>query len=370
MAEQLCVSKLDESLHSAGTTVFTIEGPSDRSHLHNTLEEALTSGEFTDITLIAKGDTLKLHRLILKSQCKNLVEQLKSTSREIELDLDSNILMHVISYVYTNVAKIPKEDLRAVAMAAKNMGVYDLWKKCLSTHLSSLVITNDNCFDMWLQALEVSDDNIIQSVKTFSLENFAKLQRSSAFRALPYKLLKDYITDNDLRARNNDERLGAALNWVRADSEQRSAKLTFLLDALPLAKMGSWFLDHLLSDPLIQGIPETVEKITQALEGVTDADRQKGDIPAGPAANQPPRERCLVFVAAEIDGEMSNKVTAIKLDQNLEVVSMGRLEADIVGSNTKCLVVGDKLYSCGLGEKADEIWKHNFATRTSNLIAR
>ena len=130
MAEHLCLSQLDESLCSAATTVYTIEGLSDFSHLRTVLEETLISGEFTDLTLVAKaGDKLKLHRVILKSQCRNLVEQLRSPSREIKLDLNVNELMHVVSYIYTNTARIQKEDLKAVAMAAKDMGVHDLWKQ-------------------------------------------------------------------------------------------------------------------------------------------------------------------------------------------------------------------------------------------------
>ena len=226
---------------------------------------------------------------------------------------------------------------------------------------------------MWLQALDIHNSNILQNIKKFSLENFAKLQKSPAFRALPYDLLIDYITDNDLRVRNDEERLGAALNWIRADSEQRAAKLIHLLDALPLANMGMWFLDHLLSDPLIQSLPQAIKRINRAQEEVpvvTDADRQKGDITAGSAASQPLRDRSLVFVAAEINGELNYEVKAIKLDQNLEVVSMGSIEACMCRSNTNFCVVDDSLYLCGVGSNREEVWQYNLTNRTSNLITR
>ena len=215
MAESL----LAESIRSAGTDMIDFKGSDGRPELNSTLIELWISKELSDITLQARGTNIKAHKFILKAYCTKLKkEDLERSS--LNLTIPSNILQLVLSYMYTNEVGIPKDDLKGVAEAAKELGVDSLYKQCMTTYLQSLTITRENALQMWQQAREVGVEDVEQKALTLALEQFVLIHKMDSFKSLPVHFLEEYVCHPELGARTKEERLSSAIAWVRSDPKR------------------------------------------------------------------------------------------------------------------------------------------------------
>ena len=368
MAEYLSASEQGEIQHSIGTTIHEYEGCIEL--LNRAVAHAWHTGKYSDITIKTKGRDIKAHMMIL-AQCTNLCKDIPDDQADatITLEFEENIVRLVLDFVYLNKVSVPEVDVHAVAKVAEHLGLSELYLKCKTTELSLQTVSTENCLKIWAEAKSLNNKNIIKKARDFSLKNVAKVKRTEQFLSLPLDLLKEYLCHPKLVVRSQEERLGALLNWVRGDSASRKSKLLPLLHALPLYLMGQWYLDQLLDDPLVQGMPQIKQMISEVSEGVSDKQCQKSDVEVSPASKLPKKDRCLIFVGAEISGILSSKVEAVKLQDSLEVVNLGYLNAKPKFFSS-CCVQGDYLYVSGLGKSGDQLWRFNFLDRKAHLICK
>ena len=205
----------------------------------------------------------------------------------------------VLEYMYLNKVTINKEDLKSVAEAAKQLGVEDLYSKCIKAHLSSLPITEDSALKIWVKASDAGQEDIAKKALSFALKHYVRIQKKDSFKALSPDQLEIYIAHPDLASRSPEERLTSVLTWLRADTAARTPHLPPFLGLLPLARMAAWYLDGLLEDPIIKATARAVEIIRQAQVSVSQDGRRKAD--TGPQLHG---ERCLLFVGAYINGKV------------------------------------------------------------------
>ena len=159
------------------------------------------------------------------------------------------------------------------------------------------------------------------------------------------------------------------MTWVRAETNSRACHIAEMLRVLPVYKVSVWYMETLLDDPLIKGEPVLCERIQQILDGVTDEDRKKADEEVIQG------EICVVFPWSLIPKKRNNEVRAVRLEHNLDVVTLGTLEAAIPQGQkyaplTNCCVDGEVMYMVGLGTMGDEVWSFHLTTGKQSLLAK
>ena len=365
-------SPKDSPPTTTSSVTLTLEGSPERARLSSLLNDVWQTGRLSDIILSARGKTFKVHKLALASQINypqiNKYLELDTVKEVVEVDLDPDIFRVVLEYVYTNKAVVGQGSLGAVADMAQLVGVRDLWLACKQAHLTSTPLTTDNCLTSWVVAQQIGNEDYISQASAIAVQNFVQLKRTADFKSLPFSILKDYVSRSDLEARTPEERLAAAMVWMRAEAKDRMKHLCAVLDSLPLNTMNDWYLEQLLDDPLIQSQPDACQRLSQIRAGLCEEQSLAAEAEdLCQSAGRPDKERALVAVG----GHAPNEVWAVCLHSDYEVSLLGKLGADVRKDRPpKCCVLKDKLYVCGLGDLCQEAWYFNLHDHHSEKLGR
>ena len=197
---------LEESLRSGEAQIQEFEGKAGRPQVHAKLRDIWQSEDFWDITIHAQDGQIKAHKLVLSSYCPKLKKQ-DLDQPNISFNIRANILKLVLSYIYVNKVGIEKDDMKPVAEAAQQLGVEDLYQRCIKAYLSSLPITEDSALKIWVEAADVGVEDITKEALSFALKNFVRIKKKDCFKALSPAHLETYVCHPDLVARSPEERL-------------------------------------------------------------------------------------------------------------------------------------------------------------------
>ena len=178
------------------------------------------SGVFCDVVLISSdGSEFPVHRVVLTAGCMyfnvlfniNMVE--KQQTRVHLKTVSSSALSEVLDYVYTGSLCVTKDSVAELILTSSMLLLFDLTQYCWNVFVETLDLRN--CISRKLFADSISSASIKQTVTSFVLKNFAKLD-SEMLAECPASILRELLSREELVVDCELEVLGVLLKWLVA----------------------------------------------------------------------------------------------------------------------------------------------------------
>ncbi|KAL3860054.1 hypothetical protein ACJMK2_010226 [Sinanodonta woodiana] len=216
------------------------------------LQEFHKAETFCDYCLVAEGQELNVHRVVMASCSDYFKAMLTGEMREsregrVELKgVTAGGLRVVVDFAYTGILELTMENVEEVLAAASHLQITDAVDLCIK-YLEE-AITVDNCVDI-LNLVELYALNADQSkfALDFMLINFEIVAESSQFYSLSHTQLSSMLRENSLIVMSEYRLFQFVLRWIEYDKAQRVVYVPDLMKNVRL--------------PLLTG-EELVEKVS------------------------------------------------------------------------------------------------------------
>ena len=217
---------------------------SDSFHPNNALENLekfYQTQTLCDVTLVAEGNELKAHRVVLAS-CSpyfasmftgNLVESQKDV---IELKNVSYLsLEKIVTFCYTSSLEMSSENVFELLTAADMLQFPAIKDSCSAFLITKL--NPANCFELTNFADMHSCQNLKEFSKKFARENFRRVVQSEAFLEADFQQVNELLNSENLGINSEKDVFDAALAWIKNDAEKRLHLLPILLKLVRLPQL-------------------------------------------------------------------------------------------------------------------------------------
>ncbi|KAI8511193.1 Kelch-like protein 6 [Branchiostoma belcheri] len=228
------------------------------SALFKELQNMRSEGVLVDVTLCAEEKEIPCHRLVLAGNSeyfKLMFNGSHSESRKDKIEIggvSAEALQQLVDYAYSSKITITTDNVHALFQAAdmlQFLGVCDECEDFLEPH-----INQDTCLGTWALADRVSCTSLAEKAECWALKWFKELCTTEEFLELPYHLLKMYISDERLLAKE-EQILEAIMLWARHDLKERKGHLKELLKCVCFSSMDQDYLKNILKeDEVLVGV--------------------------------------------------------------------------------------------------------------------
>ena len=188
-------------------------------------------------------------------------------------DFDPDLLAHLLMYMYTGNITIAWNQLSSALNAASTLLLVELKEICIEYLMENLQLQPENCF-MWMRVASKQGIGALQHyVSTFMCTHFVDVTAEAEFKELNYEELRDYVKDDKLQTVPcNDKVLGACLNWVNHDVENRTTKAEELISCVKLEGCSAQFLKDIFKEhEELLSSPKTQKQLIMALMDIATA---------------------------------------------------------------------------------------------------
>ena len=194
--------------------------------------------DFTDFTLKTGEKIVECHRVVIATHSPVLKSMLKSpmketTEKQIELNnISPQAMDNIVEYMYSGRTTISKDTLRDVIEAADFLQMDELKQLCIDQAPAVFEPHNVISWFKFSTKLDLIDLHIeCSKIMTTQLD---EIKSGKEFLELKISELNSYIDDLKQNDADPDDMLGASLDWVHADPENRGEEMEELLAAVPL----------------------------------------------------------------------------------------------------------------------------------------
>lgn len=241
------------------TVVFSVSG----------LQEFHKQDTFCDYSLIAEGQELRVHRVVMAS-CSDyfkvmLTGQMKE-SREGQVDLKgitAKGLKVVVDFAYTGVLQLTVENVEEVLSAATHLQVTDAVELCSKYIENSITI--ENCVDVLNLAEMYSLASTNQVAKDFMLGNFEIVAKSNQYKKLTHTQLATLLAENGLMVTSEFQLFKLVLKWINQNPAQRNQVVAELMQHIRLPLLtGEELVERVSTVSLMRNNQECNDLLTDA----------------------------------------------------------------------------------------------------------
>ncbi|XP_078677219.1 kelch-like protein 24 [Branchiostoma floridae x Branchiostoma belcheri] len=178
-----------------------------------------------------------------------------SESRKDKIEIggvSAETLQQLVDYAYSSKITITTDNVHALFQAAdmlQFLGVCDECQDFLEPR-----INQDTCLGTWALADRVSRTELAEKAECWALKWFEEVCTTEEFLELPYHLLKTYVSEEGLLAKE-EQILKAIMLWARHDLKEREGHLKELLKCVCFSSMDQDYLKNILKeDKVLAGV--------------------------------------------------------------------------------------------------------------------
>lgn len=216
------------------------------------LESLRKEGTLCDYTLVAEGETVKVHRAVMVA-CSDYFRVMLTGEMKEAKDTQVNLqgvsyagLQAAVEFAYTGKLELSLDNVEETLSAASHLQMCEVVDLCCDYLEGAL--TNDNCVDILNLAEMYTLQSTMTKAKGFMLENFEVLADMDEYYKLNQTQLCSILTEDSLRVMSEYRLFERVLQWIEKDPEKHEAYTAELMKHVRL--------------PLLTG-EELVEKVSQ-----------------------------------------------------------------------------------------------------------
>lgn len=209
------------------------------NHLRN-------SRHFCDVVLVAEGQELDCHKIVLASFSPyfnamftgSLVE---STQDRITInDMKASTLELLINYAYTSEIIINKENVQCLLSASNLLEILPVKEACgqyLEQHMD-----DTNCIGIHCFAEAHACHELQKKSKDYTLKHFCSVSLQEEYLQLSKDKLIEFLKDEDLNVNSEEQVYYSAVRWLDYNSEGRKSDFDKVLEHVRLPLISPYFL--------------------------------------------------------------------------------------------------------------------------------
>ncbi|XP_035676841.1 kelch-like protein 24 [Branchiostoma floridae] len=223
------------------------------------LQKMRSEGLLVDVTLSAEGREIPCHRVVLATVNHYFRSMFSGSLSETKKDkiemggVSAESLQQLVDFAYTSKVDITEENVQPLFEAADMLQFHGVYGTC-ELFLEDR-INEESCLGIWAQADRVSCTSLSEKAKIWALKWFEELCTTEEFLQLPVHLLKTYISDEGLLAKE-EQILEAIMLWVKHDLKQREGHLKELLKCVCFSSLDQGYLKKILKkDKVLAKLP-------------------------------------------------------------------------------------------------------------------
>ncbi|XP_066285737.1 kelch-like protein 24 [Branchiostoma lanceolatum] len=187
--------------------------------------------------------------------------------------VSAEMLQLLVDHAYLSKVDITEENVHPLFEAADMLQFNGVQGDChdfLQGH-----VNEETCLKIWMLAdrASVSFTELAETAKSCALKWFEEACATVEFLQLPVHLLKTYISDEGLLARNEERILEVVMLWARHDLKERQKHLKELLKCVCFSRMDQDYLQNILKTDRVLAKVRGIKQMTKS-QSTHDRPRQ------------------------------------------------------------------------------------------------
>lgn len=277
-AEQACLDFLErqdnrqrdsycESSQNIATE-YTFEQPYHVNEILLGLNDMRHDGRFIDTYFCVDNEELPCHKVVVATIDHFMEERLEDVGQNCRItvnDVKLSVLKMIINYTYTSRLEVCEENASEALMVACKMQHQSAIRKC--SDFIKKKLNAHNCLGVMRAARDPSCEYLQKAATKFALKNFPEVIRCEEFSELAADELLDYLGDDNLNLRSEEEAFHALLKWLEYDLCVREPFLPDVIRAVRLPYVGPRQLEkEIEGNSLVQRNNQCLDIIMEAKE--------------------------------------------------------------------------------------------------------
>ncbi|XP_028392802.1 kelch-like protein 17 [Dendronephthya gigantea] len=249
------------------TTSFRFTPECHTEHLLESIQEMRAQNILVDVVLIVEGREFPAHRNVLAASSDYFKAMFSSPFADSETSvklegLTAKAIELILDFMYIGEIEITEDNLEEILVASRLLLLESVTVACCKFTQDRINV--NNCWGIRNIADKYSLKNLFGKVHAFIEDNFAEAKGSTEFLTLPFELMKELMSDDELNIRE-DELVSAVLKWVQHDLEGRYKYLNVLFKHLRLGYISEEYMRNLVEhNPLVSDNPFLVDLMKAA----------------------------------------------------------------------------------------------------------
>ncbi len=263
------------------------------------LGEIFQQEKLNDITLMAEGQSLPCHKVLLAASSEYFrgIFTAESSTPESKLNnyllevegISFAVLKLVVSYLYTGKVNINVENAAEVIHACNLLKLRSLYDTCVKHLMKS--VNPDNCIGLHRMAVLHKVDNLEKKTRNVMLESIKDVLAGKEFKEITEEELMGYIQDENLQVPDENLVFDSVVAWVNHDPDSRKSRFLELIKHVRLHYCTpSYLQDVVAQEPLMESL-EAQKVLNTALIYQNPRGLQQKRKGEEDAAAAPPRKR-------------------------------------------------------------------------------
>ncbi|CAF1358667.1 unnamed protein product [Adineta steineri] len=179
-----------------------------------------------------------VHRFILAAVSPYFRMAFTSENRYLQLDIECDTLELLLDYAYTRKCILTLDNIIKLIDAAKLCQMTSLFHYCCEYLIFNL--NDENVFHLYNFAKINSDIKLFNATYQYIMYHFINMTKTSkTFVELSIEQLIEFITNDDLNVRNEENLFDACIKWIDYNIEQRKSFIVQLIRNLRLGLISS-----------------------------------------------------------------------------------------------------------------------------------
>lgn len=263
------------------SSLLSVVGSGDsyeRRHVHEAhLREAFQAmhcmqlkGQLCDVRLVAGGQSLLAHRLVLAASSPYFHAMFNSdmcekAQAEVVLhDIAFSALQQLVEFAYTGEIVIMESNVQSLLPAASLLQVGSVREACCAFLLGQL--HPSNCLGIRSFADTHACRDLLGKSHRYALHHFREVAHTDEFLMLPLSQVEDLISSDELNVTSEELVYEATVAWIKHDLPEREKYLGKLLQhcRLPLMRR-EFLLSKVGEEPLVRSSDESKDLLIEAM---------------------------------------------------------------------------------------------------------
>ena len=224
-----------------------------------------------DVVLVADGDEIPAHRVVLASlspyfRAMFTGDMAESKQKVITINgIDVSSLKALIDYAYTASLDISEENVQSILPAASVLQFEEVKQAC--SEFLRRQLDTDNCLGIKVFAEVHGCGELKVAATVFSGHYFSDVWKTDEFLKLSQEEIASFLSNEQLNVSNEFEVYKAAVLWLLHDESSRAQHV---YDTLRLVRLPLLTAEQLLhtvgKEPIVVSNPKCVELLMEALQ--------------------------------------------------------------------------------------------------------
>ncbi|XP_072312357.1 kelch-like protein 11 [Eucyclogobius newberryi] len=262
------------------------------SKLAQRQNEQRKAGQFCDLTLLftsgARVHTVSAHRSVLSAASYYFTALLSgqgaAPSGSVELrdwgsvGPEPGTVEAVIEFMYTGQIRVTAANAHQVLELAHRFLLANLKSFCGEFLRKRLTLKN--CVSVHRLALTYTLDQLNEGATALIRKHFHKVIHNKDFHALPFDLIRRWLSDSEITVNNEQELFEVIVEWVYDNQEEREEHFDELFRLLRLTQISPAYLSQVVTKESLvannsscrQLVSEAIEVHAISLENLTFSD--------------------------------------------------------------------------------------------------